>query len=77
MEILLKSGIDKEHSEKLAKTFFFLLDDNFKMLTVAYAIFIIVSNSYDMIASQDKESADLFKSLMVGACEMLGEGADE
>jgi len=77
MEILLKNGIDKEHSEKLAKTFFFLLDEDFKMLTLAYAIFIIVSNSYDMIASQDKDSADLFKSLMVGAFEMLGEGADE
>ena len=77
MEILLKSGIDKQHSEKLAKAFFILLDEDFKMLTLAYAIFIIVSNSYDMIASQDKDSADMFKSLMVGACEMLGEDGDE
>lgn len=73
IDAIVDLAVDKEHSEKLAEIFFKELDDSFKMPTVGYAIFIILANTYDIIASQDEDSAIFFKRLMLDCVESLGE----
>lgn len=68
--------VDIEHSEKLANNFFDELDDRFKLPTIAYAIFIIIAHTYDMIESQDKASALFFKRLMKDCVGSLGDEDD-
>ena len=70
---IMDLAVDKEHSEKLAENFFEELDDKFKLPTVAYAIFIIMVQTYDMIESQDKAGALFFKGLMLDCIESLGD----
>lgn len=70
---LVNASVDHKHSEKLAENFFDELDDNFKLPTVAYAIFIIIAHTYDMLESQDKASAIFFKNLMKDCVEFLGD----
>ena len=76
LDAIVGGSIDKEHSEELAKHFFEELNDNFKVPTVGYAIFIILANTYDIIASQDESGALFFKKLMLDCVESLG-GNDE
>lgn len=68
--------VDTEHSKKLANNFFEELDDRFKLPTIAYAIFIIIAHTYDMIESQDKASALFFKRLMKDCVGSLGDEDD-
>lgn len=73
VDAIVGASIDNEHSEKLVNNFFDELDDKFKLPTVAYAIFLILAHTYEMIASQDKESALFFKRLMKDCVESLGD----
>jgi len=70
---IVSGAIDNKHSEKLASNFFEELDDQFKVPTVAYAIFIILVQTYEMIESQDENGAIFFKRLMIDCVESLGE----
>ena len=64
MEELTRQGINEE------------LDDKFKLPTVAYAIFIIIAQTYDMLEAQDKASALFFKRLMKDCVGSLGDEDD-
>lgn len=73
VDAIVFASIDNKHSEKLASNFFEELDDKFKLPTVAYAIFIIIAQTYDMLEAQDKASALFFKGLMLDCIESLGD----
>ena len=68
VDAIVDLAVDKEHSEKL--------DDKFKLPTVAYAIFIIIAQTYDMLEAQDKASALFFKGLMIDCVGSLGDEDD-
>lgn len=76
IDAIVGASINNKHSEKLANNFFDELDDQFKLPTVAYAIFLILVHTYEMIARQDKESALFFKRLMKDCVENLGDDDD-
>jgi len=73
IDAIVDLAVDKEHSEKLASNFFDELDDQFKVPTVSYAIFLIIAHTYEMIESQDENGAIFFKRLMVDCVKSLGE----
>jgi len=73
IDAIVDLAVDKEHSEKLASNFFDELDDQFKVPTVSYAIFLIIAHTYEMIASQDENGAIFFKRLMIDCVESLGD----
>lgn len=73
VDAIVDLAVDKEHSEKLASNFFEELDDKFKLPTVAYAIFIIIAQTYNRLEAQDKASALFFKGLMLDCIESLGD----
>lgn len=73
VDAVVDIAVDKEHSEKLASNFFEELDDKFNLPTVAYAIFIIIAQTYGMLEAQDKASALFFKGLMMDCIESLGD----
>lgn len=70
--IMKEMNIDKNHAENLAKTFFILLDDEFSLLTVGYSVFLIMGNIYEMLDSQNHESAEMFKDMMCDLSKSLG-----
>lgn len=76
VDAIVDLAVDTEYSEKLANNFFDELDDRFKLLTVASAIFLIMVHTYDMIESQDKASALFFKRLMKDCVGSLGDADD-
>ena len=76
VDAIMDLAVDNEHSEKLAENFFEELDDKFKLPTVAYAIFIIIAQTYDMLEAQDKASALFFKRLMKDCVGSLGDEDD-
>ena len=76
VDAIVDLAVDKEHSEKLAENFFEELDDKFKLPTVAYAIFIIIAQTYDMLEAQDKASALFFKGWMIDCVGSLGDEDD-
>ena len=76
VDAIVDLAVDNEHSEKLAENFFEELDDKFKLPTVAYAIFIIIAQTYDMLEAQDKASALFFKGLMINCVGSLGDEDD-
>ena len=73
IDAIVDLAVDKEHSEKLASNFFDELDDQFKVPTVSYAIFLIIAHTYEMIESQDENGAIFFKGLMLDCVKGLGE----
>jgi len=73
IDAIVDLAVDKEHSEKLASNFFDELDDKFKVPTVAYAIFLIIAHTYEMIESQDESGALFFKKLMLDCIGSLGD----
>lgn len=64
--------IDRKHAETLAKSFFILLKDEFNLLTVAYSVFLIMGNVYEMLDSQDHGSAVMFKQMMCDLSKEMG-----
>ena len=73
LDAVVNLAVEKEHSEELARLFFEELNDNFKIPTISYAIFIILVQSYDMIKAQDESGATFFKGLMLDCVKGLGE----
>ena len=65
-------NIDRKHAETLAKSFFILLKDEFNLLTVAYSVFLIMGNVYEMLDSQDHNSAVMFKQMMCDLSKEMG-----
>ena len=64
--------IDRKHAETLAKSFFILLKDEFNLLNVAYSVFLIMGNVYEMLDSQDHGSAVMFKQMMCDLSKEMG-----
>lgn len=73
LDSIIGETIDNKHSEELANKFFDQLNNEFKVPTVAYAIFLILVHTYEMIASQDEMGAVFFKKLMMDCVESLGD----
>ena len=72
MENIMDMIMDRNHAEILAKSFFILLKDEFNLLTVGYSVFLIMGNMYDMLDSQNHESALMFKQMMCDLSKELG-----
>ena len=70
--LMEEMNIDRNHAETLAKSFFILLKDEFNLLTVAYSVFLIMGNVYEMLDSQDPGSAAMFKQMMCDLSKEMG-----
>lgn len=70
--LMEEMNIDRKHAETLAKSFFILLKDEFNLLTVAYSVFLIMGNVYEMLDSQDPGSAAMFKQMMCDLSKEMG-----
>lgn len=70
--LMEEMNIDRKHAETLAKSFFILLKDEFNLLTVAYSVFLIMGNVYEMLDSQDPGSAVMFKQMMCDLSKEMG-----
>ena len=73
MENIIDMVMDRNHAETLAKSFFILLNDEFNLLTIGYSVFLIMGNIYEMLDSQNHESALMFKQMMCDLSKQLGE----
>lgn len=72
MENIIDMVMDRNHAETLAKSFFILLKDEFNLLTIGYSVFLIMGNIYEMLDSQNHESALMFKQMMCDLSKELG-----